>query len=240
MKTSMKLFLSFLLFYEPVAYFILSDDSRNGLCLDWFSSEFCRLDARFFLLMGVPILFMVMYLMWEKQIKSIFLKNNKKNNNSNFVRPVLAIKHFFSDAFVFGGASTRSEYWWVVLFEFILFFICFYFSSYEGIILLLFLFEVPNLSLVVRRWNDIGWKGKDMVWFSLVPELSFVVGIVNYLFGESPYPLAYLVGVLYGIFRIFKAIMFCLPSKIDNNPYRERPKYLDKPKGSFWDDDDDD
>lgn len=36
----MKLFLSFLLFYEPVAYFILSDDSRSGLCLDWFDGKY--------------------------------------------------------------------------------------------------------------------------------------------------------------------------------------------------------
>ena len=68
-----------------------------------------------------------------------------------------AIKLYFANYANFKGRSTRAEYWWAMLFVFILNIITSkipYFSAVIGLGLI-----IPNLAIVTRRFHDSGRSG---------------------------------------------------------------------------------
>lgn len=88
-----------------------------------------------------------------------------------------AIKLYFVNYVNFTGRSTRSEYWWVVLFN-ILVSIVLAFIPYVGYVISL-AFIIPSLSLSIRRLHDIG---KSWVWYLMIciPFFGFIILIVYF------------------------------------------------------------
>ncbi len=88
-----------------------------------------------------------------------------------------AIRLFFVNYVNFTGRSTRSEYWWAVLFNFLVSMVL-SFIPYVGSVLSL-AFIIPGLSLCIRRLHDIG---KSWVWYlmGLIPLAGFIILIVYF------------------------------------------------------------
>lgn len=92
---------------------------------------------------------------------------------------------------VFTGRSSRSEYWWFVLFGCIVSAVCGCFEIFSEtlgqwlsyiISLLLFL---PNLGLAVRRLHDIGKSGWWLL-IGLIPLVGWIILIVWYCQPSQP------------------------------------------------------
>lgn len=83
----------------------------------------------------------------------------------------------------FGGRSSRSEFWWWMLFTFIVGCVCSFISVMadttviSGLVSLAFL--LPNIAISVRRLHDIGKSGW---WYllNLIPIIGSIVLIVWY------------------------------------------------------------
>ena len=105
-----------------------------------------------------------------------------------YVDFVSAVKLYFSNFFNFSGRSTRSEYWFGYLFNFIVgvvaswgnFFFTKYFSYIVGIVLF-----IPLMSAAVRRLHDIGKSG----WWWLINLTCFGAFVLLYWYCQpgSPY-----------------------------------------------------
>ena len=221
MKKSLKIFLSFLLIYEPFAYWFLSN--RN-ICRSVFEWDFCGSDVRYLLFMGLPVILMTIYLMWEKQIVSILAKKKdqkkktivktKKTRNrpqQRFIGPFEALGRFIAKAFCVKGTAQRSEYWWIALFYLVIQIAMFYFVYHNPSLSIVsisvtVLFFVPFVNLTARRWNDLGVDGAILAWFVAV------LGIASWF---SPFLKSVL--QLYGLCQI---IIFCMPSYFEDNKYR--------------------
>ena len=110
-----------------------------------------------------------------------------------------AVKMFFSRYVDFQGRSTRAEYWWVYLFNMIVFAVwAVLFFGLGGInmrteevsplgfilIALIAIYAlaiiIPGIALFVRRLHDInqtGWIYLGLVVANFVPVLNFIAGI---------------------------------------------------------------
>lgn len=99
----------------------------------------------------------------------------------------VAVKNGFKKVFDFEGCATRAEYWWWRLFRFMLrlplVLIIYYLplsdssSVYEYILYIIIalggiLLFIPDLSLLVRRLNDVGMKWTILLW-CWVPLISW-------------------------------------------------------------------
>lgn len=103
-------------------------------------------------------------------------------NSPAYVNITDAVKLFFKNYANFSGRSTRSEYWWVTLFLFIIglvfgglinavpFFKIIYYIIYIAII-------IPSLSLGVRRLHDTGKSG-FWLFIGLIPLVGEIILIV--------------------------------------------------------------
>lgn len=117
--------------------------------------------------------------------------------------------HAIRDGFVrwkdFGGCSTVSEYWYFILFEFVILFIVgilnetlFHYQSLElfllfilPIYIFILVLIIPTIALSIRRLHDSNHSGWNLLWYLL------------------PY-----LGILYLVY------LCCLPSKRNfNNHY---------------------
>lgn len=78
----------------------------------------------------------------------------------------------------FNGRSTRSEYWYFVLANFILSIILSFFSDTISIIYGLIII-IPSLALGVRRLHDIGKSGWNILW-GLLPIIGMIYLIILY------------------------------------------------------------
>ena len=80
---------------------------------------------------------------------------------------ITAIKIYFANYANFKGRSTRAEYWWAMLFVFLLGIVASLFRSQTltGIITLALL--IPNLAVLTRRFHDIGKSGWWIVGFTV-------------------------------------------------------------------------
>ena len=88
-----------------------------------------------------------------------------------------AIKSMFSNYGNFNGRATKSEFWWALLFVWIVNAVVMYIPI-VGLIVPLVLF-IPNLALNIRRLHDVGKSG----WFllmGLIPLAGFIILIVQY------------------------------------------------------------
>ena len=100
-----------------------------------------------------------------------------------------AVKAFWKNYAVFTGRSRRSEYWWAVLFLFALSFPIalldtIMFSSIiaeagSGPLSILFLLVivVPTVSLLVRRFHDVGLSG----WLVLLTFIPFIGAVFAFV-----------------------------------------------------------
>lgn len=121
--------------------------------------------------------------------------NIHKNDSIQGISFGGAVKRFFTNAFNFSGNASRSEYWWVNLFIFLLyipFFVVFSFAIVSAIsgsqvtplaiimlifFLLSFLFLIiPSLSLSIRRFHDAGFSA---LWYIIYVVLSSIVGGIS-------------------------------------------------------------
>lgn len=110
-----------------------------------------------------------------------------------------AIKLFFKNYVNFNGRASRSEYWWVVLFNALLYIlemviigIAPIFSILVSVIALGLI--IPGLALTVRRLHDIG-KAWYWMFMSFIPLAGFIIMIVymctdsvgDNMWGYGPY-----------------------------------------------------
>ena len=105
-----------------------------------------------------------------------------------------AIKAFWKNYAVFRGRARRSEVWWVVLFIFLLSFpialidtLVFFDTIAQtgsgplSLLMLLVLF-VPSLSLMVRRFHDVGLSG----WFVILTAIPFAGAVFAFVVSVLP------------------------------------------------------
>jgi uncharacterized membrane protein YhaH (DUF805 family) len=88
-----------------------------------------------------------------------------------------AIKLYFVNYVNFSGRSTRSEYWWIVLFTAIVS-VCTSWIPVVGYIVTLGLI-IPNLSLGIRRLHD-GGKSWAYIFMGLIPIVGAILLIIQY------------------------------------------------------------
>lgn len=184
---------------------------------------------------------------------------------------VEAFKLYWTNYVNFKGRSRRSEYWWVMLWHiiitvpasilaFILLFI-----PVVGLIVGVILFIaiglyslatiIPNFSLTVRRFHDVGFS-------MLIPILSLIVGIiyniasvftqkdtlfqdeatgteVNFMseFAFIPNWVAYTLMAVSAILGLITLIVCLLDSKEQDNQYGPSPKYGRQYVGRYQNDD---
>lgn len=74
---------------------------------------------------------------------------------------ITAIKMFFANYANFKGRSTRAEYWWVMLFMFLVSCVLGFFGSLGNYIYFAFSLAcfIPSLALGIRRLHDTGKSG---------------------------------------------------------------------------------
>lgn len=91
----------------------------------------------------------------------------------------VAVKNFFTRYVEFSGRSTRSEYWFAVLFLWLAgMLIDFVGVNILGLIWSLAIF-IPELALAVRRFHDAGYSAKRFFALWLTGLALFVVMIVS-------------------------------------------------------------
>ena len=106
----------------------------------------------------------------------------------------VAVKSFWKNYAVFRGRARRSEVWWVLLFIFVLSFpialidtLVFYDvivqtgSGPLSLLMLLVLF-VPSLSLMVRRFHDVGLSG----WLVILTAIPFAGAVFAFVVSVLP------------------------------------------------------
>lgn len=244
MRSIIKIFLSFLLIYEPLVYWILSD---IGICKDMFSRDFCNMDFRYVVIMGTPIILMSIYLMWEMQIKSMFVhkkqhlpKQQKQKQylpkpKQRFIYPLEAIGRYFAKICVVNQTASRSEYFCALITLSAIGFIVMpaVVKIFESGIMLLgilgvlvILCPLSMYSLNARRWNDIGWNGKIMAIIPLV--LCYLCLYFSLFSFFIPNMFSVLFGGLLLCCSLFQFIAFCFPSKLRNNKYRNAQQDLEE------------
>lgn len=103
-------------------------------------------------------------------------KNNLKNTVMSFGD---AIKSVFSKYATFSGRARRSEYWYFVLFTFLVGIVVSFIPFLNAIWPLVIL--LPSLAVSVRRLHDIGKSGWNILWL-LLPNLLYIGYIVYFLF----------------------------------------------------------
>ena len=123
-----------------------------------------------------------------------------------------AVKLFFKNYVNFNGRATRSEYWWVYLFNNIVYMVLGILFAISGgsslaaydaygdmsiaymgagaifyILMMLYCLAVllPSLSLMVRRLHDIGKSG-TYILMGLIPVVGYIFILVYMLTGSAP------------------------------------------------------
>lgn len=82
---------------------------------------------------------------------------------------VTAIKLYFANYANFTGRSTRAEYWWAMLFVYLLFAVI-SISPWPLISFWIMLaLLIPNFAIMTRRFHDIGKSGLWVWFFVIVP-----------------------------------------------------------------------
>ena len=86
-----------------------------------------------------------------------------ENKTNHFIQFKNSIRGGFYKTFDFGGISTRSEFWYWMLFGLILIVFSFFLDDFLGFTLIseiiLLVFHVPLQSLFFRRLHDTGVSG---------------------------------------------------------------------------------
>lgn len=85
---------------------------------------------------------------------------------------ITAIKLFFANYANFRGRSTRAEYWWAMLFLFILSVVTGWIPFLGNIIMLAVI--IPSLAILTRRFHDTGRSG----WWVLGLYVVEIIGCI--------------------------------------------------------------
>ena len=162
----------------------------------------------------------------KKSVKKTPARRANSTKDYKMVSFGCAISNFFKKYFQFSGVSTRAEYWWATLFVVLVFFVALtgaWFlipvsSILSGLLALLwlmfcFVIIVPMWAVSSRRLHDAGFSAKILwvsflffVYSSLVPHIMQPVMAIEWL------------SFMWGIIMI---VLFLMPSKHQDNPYRD-------------------
>ena len=104
-----------------------------------------------------------------------------------------AFELFWDNYVNFSGLSSRSEYWFMILWEFligmVLFMLCFVLIGIPLMILWGIAIFIPNLSLIARRMRDAGipdgWIIALLI-LDFVPFIDFIPGIATFIIMLMP------------------------------------------------------
>ena len=101
-----------------------------------------------------------------------------------------AIKSDFTQYVGFSGRARRSEYWYFVLFNFIVSFVLSFLGNYVGFFSILgtiwsLAVLLPSLAVCVRRLHDIG-KAWTWILLALIPLVGEIILIVFFCQDSQP------------------------------------------------------
>ena len=106
-----------------------------------------------------------------------YVINQNTTNNSSEKTSINGLQ-YFSNAFIkyatFEGRARRKEYWYFVLFSFIIIFLLALFFAPLSLISQVALF-LPGIAVGVRRMHDVGKSG----WYILIPVYNFILLFTN-------------------------------------------------------------
>ena len=155
---------------------------------------------------------------------------------------VTAIKMYLANYANFHGRSTRAEFWWAMLFVFIVGCVAKFLGQWvSGIVTLALI--IPNLAILVRRFHDIGKSGWWVlgIWVLEIIGCCFIFGALGtailHASESNPEELINSISSNWGTLSIGYIIVFagaiwqlvwcCKASGPDNrygiNPYGEIP-----------------
>ena len=138
-----------------------------------------------------------------------------------------AVRDFFDRYFMFNGVSNRAQYWWVALFVVLVLFGClaavpfaavlfnfgifawFVFIAFWLAMLFSFAVVIPSLALMSRRVHDAGFSA----WVVFGPWIGVMVAQLI-----LPYTVCSVLEFAVGVWAL---VLTLLPSKTENNPYRD-------------------
>ena len=148
----------------------------------------------------------------KKSAKKV-VKKQTKPTQQKMVDFNTAVKRFWTKYAEFDGTAQRSEYWFVVLFLFLVEMAFTVLTSAIPFVGLLYwvwslAIIIPCLSLGARRLHDAGFTTKWLLFFWGCVLLGL------FAFSLILWPLAAAIG-------IFLFVVSLLPSKLKDNPYRK-------------------
>ena len=97
-----------------------------------------------------------------------------------------AVRRAYSNYSTLQGRSTRSDYWWFLLYQWLVYvvlaFVCVFASDFfkseyffTPLILFVLLNIIPNFTILVRRLHDSSKSGYWLLLLLLLPALCFLV-----------------------------------------------------------------
>lgn len=154
--------------------------------------------------------------------------NNNKQATQKMVDFGTAIARFWKKYFDFDGVAQRSEYWFAMLFVFLVSWPLSVLATFDPLFDMLFNIPwavatfIPGCSIMSRRFHDAGFSFK-WVWLTIIIMLVIWVGCAGLSFVSIDIArmLMWLTFVGMFGFSIFWFIVTLLPSKLKNNPYRK-------------------
>ena len=157
-----------------------------------------------------------------------------------------AIKSFFNNYFNFKGRASRSEFWYAILFCFMISRIALFADAIlaqtsefykDGMPKQGLIYTIQNIGTLIpywaiffRRLHDLN---KSALKILVIPFISFwiIIGIF-FLIGAFDYAggiIGILLVILSVIYFIYLIVLLCLPGKSENNKYGPNPLFIDKP-----------
>ncbi|MBR6838100.1 MAG: DUF805 domain-containing protein [Alphaproteobacteria bacterium] len=164
----------------------------------------------------------------EKSVKSVSERRAApKEKMVSFGR---AVANFFKKYFKFGGVATRAEYWWATLFVFLTLLVVMilavlvqpYNMLLAAVIALFWLLfctiiVVPMWAVASRRLHDAGFSAKIL----LISLFFFIYSILVPAYVVPGTWVVWAIDWLSFIWGVIMIILFVMPSKKQNNPYRD-------------------
>ena len=144
------------------------------------------------------------------------MANTRKNTSSSMVSFGTAITNFWTGYFDFMGRASRAEFWFGILFVFIVNWL--FAALFGGIVATIAsaVLFIPTMALSVRRFRDAGiW-----IWLYIIPML--IIYVVPIWRGAAWYNMMSINAVTSGMvgyslffiaFMVFCIVVGCLPSK---------------------------
>lgn len=136
-----------------------------------------------------------------------------------------ATRAFFARCFDYSGRSSRSEYWYALLFLLLASAACTIVDAAIGHPVFSSLFNLltflPNISLAIRRLHDTGHSG----WWLLAPFVpAFATAFTIVLAGTEAASVVGIVGFFAGLGTIVTLLVwFCRAGSLGDNRYGANP-----------------